>query len=963
VTASAGDGQATITFSPPAANGGATITRYTVVSSPGGFTATGSGSPITVSGLANGTAYTFSVTATNLAGTGPASSASNSVTPQAGSLPLTLVVQSTFPVGVVGTDYPLQILTATGGVKPYTFSVSSGSLPPGLGFASPQFSGIPASSGMFTFTITVTDSAGAASSAPGSILINPANADLILSQSTVDFGLTSGSQGVPMPASVTVRSSVIQQLLNYAVTVSPPAPWLDVLGGGTTPGSIAIALDPSALTLGPAAAPYQTTITATCVAPSPCAGSTKTVIVSLNVSAPDPQIALTSAVLSFDAVSSDPVPVSQLVGIQNSGGGTLVIESSSTADTWISVANLPATLAAGPPVSFTVTVNSGGLSPGYYTSSLTIWSSAGSITLPVNLRVAPKTTMQLASSGSQFQTTLGTALGNPNGSLLVTVDGDYTVNFTASVIGGSGWLSLNNTQGSATASQPGTVGFSVDPFAASVYGAQAYYGAIRITSPDVVNSPLDFEVVLNVLPAGTPVKPEPSPAGLVFAPAPGVLTASGTVQVYASSANALPYQASAATQDGAGWLSVTPATGVASAASAAQSTVSVNTAGLAAGVYRGGISYAFSSAAVRTVNITLVVGTPGMASPSGALLAAQAACSPSKLIVTQTGLVHNFQQPAGWPVGVAVKLITDCGTPLTDAQVVASFSNGDPPIALNTVDNTSGVFAGTWTPGTVSPQVTINATASGPNSLVASAEITGQVTANAPPMITPNAVLHIFRPVVGSPLAPGLVIQIYGSNLAVAPQSATGTPLPYTLGGTSVLIGGVPAPLFYVSPGQIDAQVPFELAPGNEYQVRVTVNGALSAAESIALVSVAPGIAATDSGAAIAQHLDFTLVSDSAPLEPGEYVILYLAGMGVTDTPVASGAASPAIPLVDPSDPPIVTLNGNPVDIAFDGLTPGSVGLYQINLQIPSDLADGTATIVVTQSGFASNAVTLPIKR
>lgn len=82
-TATAGDTQATVTFTAPASNGGSTITGYTVTSSPGSRTATGTGSPLTVTGLTNGTSYTFTVTATNANGTGAASAASNSVTPAA----------------------------------------------------------------------------------------------------------------------------------------------------------------------------------------------------------------------------------------------------------------------------------------------------------------------------------------------------------------------------------------------------------------------------------------------------------------------------------------------------------------------------------------------------------------------------------------------------------------------------------------------------------------------------------------------------------------------------------------------------------------------------------------------------------------------------------------------------------------------------------------------------------------
>lgn len=83
VAAVAGNAAATVTFTAPASNGGSSITGYTVTASPGGATATGSASPISVTGLTNGVAYTFTVTATNVAGVGVASASSASVTPAA----------------------------------------------------------------------------------------------------------------------------------------------------------------------------------------------------------------------------------------------------------------------------------------------------------------------------------------------------------------------------------------------------------------------------------------------------------------------------------------------------------------------------------------------------------------------------------------------------------------------------------------------------------------------------------------------------------------------------------------------------------------------------------------------------------------------------------------------------------------------------------------------------------------
>jgi hypothetical protein len=124
-TATAGDGQATITFTPPANNGGSAITSYTVTSTPGGFTATGASSPLTVTGLTNGTAYTFTVTATNAVGTSVPSAASSIVEPLPHTPTVTSVIVSPsittmqrgstyqFIATVQGTNNPPQTVTWT----------------------------------------------------------------------------------------------------------------------------------------------------------------------------------------------------------------------------------------------------------------------------------------------------------------------------------------------------------------------------------------------------------------------------------------------------------------------------------------------------------------------------------------------------------------------------------------------------------------------------------------------------------------------------------------------------------------------------------------------------------------------------------------------------------------------------------------------------------------------------------
>ncbi len=911
------------------------------------------------------TAATYSFTAQVSDG---ATTASGGFTITIGAKPLTLSSGS-LPNGVVGQDYPLQILPATGGTPPYAFTLTGGNLPPGLSLSNGQISGIPTSDSVSaaSFTITASDSSVPTKTATGafSILIKPAQADLIISTTSLPFSLMSGATGLPTPENVTVRSSVILQLLNYAVAVTPAVPWLDVTGGTTTPGSITVALNQNALAVKAATTPYQTSITVSCVAPSPCAGSTQTIAVSLNVTAPPAQLSLTDSLLAFSSSPSSPVPLPQSLGVQNSGGGSLTIQSTTAGAAWISVSGVPSSLPAGPAVRATVSVDPTGLTPGFYKSSITITSSAGTASVPVTLLVAPNVTLTLGPSGQQFSAPAGSSPGQSSGSFAVSVAGNTSVNWSASVLPGSNWLSSNSAGGTASAAVPGNVSFSLDPTAIAQLTPQTYYGVIRVTSGDVVNSPQDFQVVLNIQQRATPVTPSPVPAGIQtsFVSGSGA-TGTASVTVFASSNTPLPYQASASTTDGGNWLTVSPSTGTTSTSAPGQSTLTFNPASLPVGVYRGGVSYAFSSAAVRTVNVTMVIaaGVNGQATPQILLTEAAGACSPSKLVLTQTGLVSNFAQPTAWPTPLTIHLVDDCGGAVPKGQVVATFSNGDPPLALTPIDSVSGDYSATWTPRSTSGQVTILARGAAAGFPAATTQITGSVTANAAPLLAPNGTLHAFAPLVGGSLGPGNIVQIYGSNLAAQPIVSSVLPLNTNLGGTTVLIGGVAAPLYYVSPGQINAQIPFELTPGKKYQVVVSANGALSTPDTLQLTTVSPGVAAFANGLIIAQHLDGSLVSETLPAKPGEYIIFYLAGLGPTDTPVSSGAASPSSPLARPTDPPVLTLNGVVQPYQFVGLTPGIVSLYQINFLVPAGTPDGDLPMVITQSGIASNQVVLPVK-
>jgi uncharacterized protein (TIGR03437 family) len=879
--------------------------------------------------------------------------------------PLTFSL-GTFPTGVAGSEYPLQILTGTvtGGQPAYTFTLATGPLPAGLILSGQEISGTPTTAGTFPFVISVTDASGKTLSANGSILIVPAQTTLILSQSTVSFSLTAGASVVPTPAHVTVRSSVVGTPLPYSLTVSPTASWLDVSGGSTTPGSINISIDPTAPSLAASATPYSTNITISCVPSTACGGLVQNIAVGLAVTATPPLLTVSSSLLSFTAYNSNPVPSSQTLGLQNSGGGTIDISSVTTGASWLTVTGVPATLTAGPATLINVTANPSGLSAGYYNTTLTVSSSAGSVSIPVTLLVAQSLTMTVDPSGTQFSVSAGSSPGNASGSFNVSAAGSGTVNWSAALAPGANWITLNTPSGTSTGASAGLVSYSLNPGVITALAPATYFATINVSATGVADPLQQFQVVLNVMAADSTVSPVLSSAGLIFSATAGGAASPQTVQVYANAGQVVtPYQASASTTDGASWLAVSPATGFATVLGAAQSSVSVNVTGLAPGVYSGGVSYAFSSDAVRTVNVTLLILNSGAAAAiKGASPETTTSCTPTKLIGTQTSLYNNFAQAAGWPTPLSVNLMNDCGSPVNGASLTTTFSNGDPPMALSPRDTVSGVYVGTWTPRNLSSQVTVTATAMAPPLPVATTQVTGEVRSNITPVLTPNGMLDVFNPVLGSALAPGQVVQIYGTNLAIQTEIAP-VPLPMSVVGTTVLIGGMVAPLFYVSPSQIDAQIPFGLNPGSQYQVIVEVNASLSTPMPIQLDAFGPALA-NISGEALAEHLDGTLVTDASPAQPSEYVVLFLSGLGATTNPVPAGAITPS-----PSDPsllsiplvtPTMTLNGASIPIVFVGLAPTAVGLYQIDFQVPATIQGGDLPLVVMQGTTVSNTVLLP---
>jgi len=179
-----------------------------------------------------------------------------------------------------------------------------------------------------------------------------------------------------------------------------------------------------------------------------------------------------------------------------------------------------------------------------------------------------------------------------------------------------------------------------------------------------------------------------------------------------------------------------------------------------------------------------------------------------------------------------------------------------------------------------------------------------------------------------------------------------------------VEIGGIAAPLFYVSPGQINAQVPVGLTGGTA--PLVVRNGAsASAPVTITLRSFAPGIFtqnSSGSGPGAITHASNNLpVSSTLPAAAGEFVQIYATGLGPVNPPVSSGITASAQTLSRTVAQVTVTMNGVPAPVNFSGLAPELVGVYQVNAQVPPGV-QGTVVVSLLVEGIFSNAVTMEVR-
>jgi uncharacterized protein (TIGR03437 family) len=209
---------------------------------------------------------------------------------------------------------------------------------------------------------------------------------------------------------------------------------------------------------------------------------------------------------------------------------------------------------------------------------------------------------------------------------------------------------------------------------------------------------------------------------------------------------------------------------------------------------------------------------------------------------------------------------------------------------------------------------------------------------------------------------PGSVFVLFGLNLSPRPGGAVTTTLPTKLINTSVTVNGESAPLFYVDTGQIDAQLPWDI-PGNSVASVIVTNG--SSTSNAAALYVpgdgTPGISVYGNNRAVVVNADGNVNSPSDKASAGDEVVIYFTGGGpvqasgtlITGAPAPSGLS----PVTDTNS---VTVGGVQANVVYMGLTPGGIGLYQANINVPQ-LNAGTYPVVITVDGNTSNSPVMSV--
>jgi uncharacterized protein (TIGR03437 family) len=331
-------------------------------------------------------------------------------------------------------------------------------------------------------------------------------------------------------------------------------------------------------------------------------------------------------------------------------------------------------------------------------------------------------------------------------------------------------------------------------------------------------------------------------------------------------------------------------------------------------------------------------------------------------------LTGNFDAiPAYTQTGVLVKIVDQFGVPVQNIPVRATALNGGSVTLLNTSTDVFGIVEADITVGSSIGQQVFRF--EGGNLF---AEITANVFPR--PALSIDGVRDAASGEASEGFAAGQYISLFGNALAPALKVFQGSELALALARASVSFDneaqGISAPgrLHFVSPTQINVQIPWECEGLATVSMKVSIGDFSSEVVTLRLRPANPAFfeytePGTNRRFIAALDSNFALVGSNNAVPRGGIAQLYANGLGRVNNRPGSGLASPSNPLASTVEIPELTIGGRAAQVLFSGLAPGIVGLYQVNVSVPNDAPAGPdVEVVLRQSGVTSKISRLAIR-
>ena len=318
--------------------------------------------------------------------------------------------------------------------------------------------------------------------------------------------------------------------------------------------------------------------------------------------------------------------------------------------------------------------------------------------------------------------------------------------------------------------------------------------------------------------------------------------------------------------------------------------------------------------------------------------------------------------------GILVKVVDQYGVPISGAPIRGSVIQGNGTITFaDATTDFLGIAEASFRAGSSIGTQVVRFT---------SGNLYADFSANVfqLPAIATNGIVDAASNTASDGFAAGQYISIFGSTLAPALKSFSGSELALALSRVSVSFDepsqrvSAPGRIQFVSPNQINVQIPWECQGLATVSMKVSIGDFSSAVQTLRLKTANPAffeyfesgtnrrfVAALDGG--------FQLIGSNNPVPRGGVAQLYMNGLGPVSNTPGSGQVAKSSPLSNTTETPVVSIGGRPAQVLFSGLAPGIVGLYQVNVVVPQDAPTGTdVTLDLTISGSSAKTSRIAVR-